>query len=425
MTAQSLPWAPPLELAAGIREECWVLLYSSAQAGYSGRFSYLACNLAEKIEGKDFSVLEDKLSAEHTQFSPAWFGYLGYSLKDSIETLTPEHPGRLSLSPLCMMRFHAIYVFDHEHNTLTLWSDIEMPVLNPTPLKGAEPPPEIINFHSPMPREAYLNKATDIIERIHAGELYQANLTRKFSGTFANKPDAFSLFRRLSAASPAPYSAFLKFGDTHILSSSPERFLNISADGKMTTRPIKGTAPRSDNTIKDTVARNALEHSEKDRAENLMIVDLMRNDFSRCCQTGSVKTEKLFEVTTHATIHHLSSTVTGEKKTDCSTLDAVKSCFPPGSMTGAPKICAMNLCAKLEHLARGVYSGAIGWFGGDGSCDLSVVIRTLIVKGNDFEFQVGGGIVADSHPEAELEETFTKAKGLCLALNISPEKLRG
>jgi anthranilate/para-aminobenzoate synthase component I len=156
-----------------------------------------------------------------------------------------------------------------------------------------------------------------------------------------------------------------------------------------------------------------------------MIVDLMRNDLAKACETGSVKTESLFDITTHATIHHLSSTIKGKKLTDSGTLEVIRSAFPPGSMTGAPKISAMNLCSKLERQERGVYSGAIGWFGGDGSCDLSVVIRTLIIKGNKFEFQVGGGIVADSTPMQELEELISKAKGMLLALNIPASEIEG
>jgi anthranilate/para-aminobenzoate synthase component I len=149
----------------------------------------------------------------------------------------------------------------------------------------------------------------------------------------------------------------------------------------------------------------------------------MRNDLSRACVPGSVVTESLFDVTTHATIHHMSSTVTGRKRPDCTTLEAVQCCFPPGSMTGAPKITAMNLCSRMEELERGVYSGAIGWFGGDGSGELSVVIRTLLLQGDKFEFQVGGGIVADSTPEGEFKEIIDKSKGICSTLGISVDQL--
>ena len=218
--------------------------------------------------------------------------------------------------------------------------------------------------------------------------------------------------------SPASYSAFMRLDDTYILSSSPELFLHADAAGHIHTRPIKGSAPRFQDEGQDRQSRDALTASAKDQAENLMIVDLMRNDLSRSCLPGSVRAEKLFEVTSHATIHHMSSMVTGIKRPECSTLDAVKACFPPGSMTGAPKIKAMDLCSRMEEIERGIYSGALGWFGGDGSCELSVVIRTLIMNGKNFEFQAGGGIVADSTPQGELDELIEKSRGIFTALEI-------
>ena len=421
---QSLPWMEPLALAAGIRDDHWVLLYSGAQAGYSGRYSYLAWRLAERIEGNDFSPLEHVLSASGGRFSPAWFGYLGYGLKDCLETLTPEAPNWLRLPNLCMMRFHAICEFDHDKKTVRFWSDREDTVL-PAPSVIPSSVTEVTALRSPMARQAYLEKTAHIIERIRAGDLYQANLTRKFIGEFAKEPEAFGVFARLCKVSPAPYSVFMRLGDTAILSSSPERFLTIDTEGNVTARPIKGTSPRAADAALDKRARDRLAASAKDRAENLMIVDLMRNDLSRTCIPGSVEVRQLYEVTTHATIHHMSSTVVGRKRPECSTLEVVRRCFPPGSMTGAPKIKAMNLCAELERAARGVYSGAIGWFGGDGNCDLSVVIRTLILKDKRFEFQVGGGIVADSTPESELAETAAKARGIALALGVSEKDLEG
>jgi anthranilate/para-aminobenzoate synthase component I len=191
----------------------------------------------------------------------------------------------------------------------------------------------------------------------------------------------------------------------------------------MHARPIKGTAPRHADTNEDNISKENLARSEKNRAENLMIVDLMRNDFSHSAELGTIKVSSLFDITTHATIHHMSSTIKGQKKESASTLQAIKCCFPPGSMTGAPKIAAMRLCSDLERQERGVYSGAIGWFGGDGSCELSVVIRTLIIQNNRFEFQIGGGIVADSTPEDELQEIYEKARGIMECLNLSRKEM--
>jgi len=443
LTPQSLPWADPLTLAAGVDEPYFVLLYSGVQASYSGRYSYLAHGLAERVEGTDFSDFERKPGAGGGGFDNAWFGYLGYGLKDGLERLAPDRPGWLALPNLCMMRFHTIYQFDHLEQKLTRWSDV---LTSPPPIGGRpggghnkerlsqisphpNPPPmgegtvpSVISLRSNMTHEEYRKKAAYIIECIHRGDLYQANLTRKFNGSFSDVPDAFALFRKLCAVSPAPYSAFMRLGEYSILSSSPELFLHVDAHGRVRTRPIKGTAARFADTAQDDASRRALEASAKDRAENLMIADLMRNDVSRSCLPGSVRAESLFEVTSHATIHHMSSTITGTKHPGYSALDAVKGCFPPGSMTGAPKIMAMSLCSRMEEMERGIYSGALGWFGGDGSCELSVVIRTLILHGRDFEFQVGGGIVADSTPEGELNELVEKSKGILLTLGISPQK---
>ena len=420
MLKTRLPWVSPLEFASKIagREQQFVFLYSGVRTAYSGRYSYLAWGLRKEIKSEDFSEFEMALHSD----KQAWFGYLGYGLKDVLENLEKDTPSWLNLPNLWMMLFGNIYQFDHEKQVVNWWSDgVDAPIIF-APCADISLP-KVIKITSNMSDAEYLQKVAKIIENIHAGELYQANLTRKFYGEFAEIPDAkkpndFALFKKLCEVSPAPFSAFIRVGETSIISSSPESFLHIDASGNVVTRPIKGTAPRGKDKISDEKLREALKNSEKDLAENLMIVDLMRNDLAKTCELGSIKTEALFEVTTHATIHHLSSTITGKKSSKYSVLDVVKSAFPAGSMTGAPKIRAMNLCTELEGDARGVYSGTIGWFAGDGSCDLSVVIRTIILRRKKFEFQVGGGIVADSTPEAELRETIAKAKGIMLALGI-------
>lgn len=423
MKPQSLPWTDPMALAASVEEDQWVLLYSGVQTHYSGRYSYLAHHLAESVEGDNFDALARVLSDDKGCMENAWFGYLGYGLKDRLETL-PADTSYLSYPKLCMMRFKSIYRFDHHTQTLTRWSDGDIPLLKATTPKSLIYPLAVSELSSNMDKDCYLNHVKTVIQHIHQGDLYQANLTRKFTGKFENIPDSFSLFAQLCSLSPAPYSAYIRNKDTAILSSSPELFLQVDAQGNMRSRPIKGTSARHDDPKHDIQSRQTLETSTKDRAENLMIVDLMRNDFSRACKAGSVETSALYEVTTHANVHHMSGTISGKKRGDVSTLDAVKYCFPPGSMTGAPKIRAMELCTSLEELERGIYSGAIGWFGGDGSCELSVVIRTLVMEGTQFEFQVGGGIVADSIPEQEFQETRDKARGILAALGLSIDVIR-
>lgn len=422
MIPQPLPWCDPLLLAQNIRSEPMVLLHSSAHTDYSGRYSLLAVDLEEQIDLENFDVFAPKLRKDQPRYAHCWFGYFGYELKHACERYQPANAGRTTLPKGRLMRFAAIYVFDHEAHSLTLWSQYPRPLppLQPiTPEKTAE----LTDLSSNMTRAEYEHKVRHILGAIHAGELYQANLTRKFYGTWREAPDGLALFARLCAESPAPYSAYLRMKEAEILSSSPELFLRIDENGSVTTRPIKGSAPRGATPEADATLRAQLEQSAKNRSENLMITDLMRNDLARSCDAGSIHTSDLFAVTTHATIHHMASTVRGQLAAGNQILNAIQGCFPPGSMTGAPKIRAVELCNQLEGVERGVYSGALGWLGGDGSGEFSVVIRTLIMNDKNFEFQVGGGIVADSTPEGEWRETIDKAMGILRMLEVPRERL--
>ncbi len=401
-------------------ESCWVLLYSGQRAGHSGRYSYLALYPQEILAGDDFKPLAAKLGKGQQALHNAWFGYLGYELLHKLETLAPETRNYIALPDLWFARFGLVLRFDHETQTVTCAREAHIPLPEwPSNFSWSKEEKTGVNkLTSIMTKDEYLSLVAKTREAIVRGDFYQANITRKFMGEFSAEPDALSLFQALCDASPAAYSACIKTDNASILSSSPERFLTVTADGRMESRPIKGTAPRHGDPALDSLARAMLEASDKDRAENLMIVDLMRNDLARGTEPASVKVERLFEVSSYATLHHMASAITAQKRADISTLDAVMHCFPPGSMTGAPKVRAMEWCLRHEGIRRGVYSGALGWFGGDGSCDLSVVIRTLVIEGKRFEFQVGGGIVADSEPESEWRETMTKARGICGAVGV-------
>ncbi|MCE2926832.1 MAG: aminodeoxychorismate synthase component I [Rickettsiales bacterium] len=410
----------PLEAAQAVSEPYWALLYSGTS---DGRYSFLAHRLKEKIESDDLSKLETALLDKTKPFEQRWFGFLGYDLKHSLEKLLPQAPHCFHLPNVLMMRFEHVYVFDHHTQTLTrhTYKQDEHP-LKPVGMAQHQVA-QIKHLSSNMSKQEYLTKAALIIDRIQNGKLYQANLTRKFTGNWNTAPHSFSIFTKLCEISPASYSTYLQLGDVQILSSSPELFLRIESSGYMESMPIKGSARRNTNPSEDEKLRAGLQKSEKDKAENLMIVDLMRHDFSRSCVAGSVVVDRLFELKSHPTIHHLSSRIRGQMAPSCRTLDAIKACFPPGSMTGAPKISAMNLCTELERDARGIYAGTIGWLDGDGSAELSVVIRTLLIRGNQFEFQVGGGIVADSEPEKEWDETLAKARAIAQTLGITEEQL--
>ncbi len=420
---QSIGWIDPLELAARIRSEHMVLLYSGTKTIYSGRFSYLAYDLRETISATHFDAISAKLSADQPWYANAWFGYFGYGLKNTLENLPADAaPSIVTLPDLCMMRFGTILRFNHENHAVEGWSDDTGEV--PTHSQSEHLIPAVHALHSNMSNGEYLEKVKAIIDAIHRGDLYQANLTRKFFGNFASPVHSFDLFKTLCAVSPAPYSAYIRIHNIGVCSSSPELFLRFTEDHKVESRPIKGTSPRIPDKEADKRSYEMLANSEKDKAENLMITDLMRNDLSRSCVAGSVHVSDMFAVTSHSNVHHMASTVHGKKKPECSTLDVIKHCFPPGSMTGAPKIKAMKLCTELEVMARGLYAGAIGFLDGAGGGELSVVIRTIITQGDRFEFQVGGGIVADSTPESEMQETFDKARGIIKALGITPQALQ-
>jgi para-aminobenzoate synthetase component 1 len=263
----------------------------------------------------------------------------------------------------------------------------------------------------------YRKAVEETSHQIAAGEVYQACLTYRVDRPFTGDP--WRLYRELRRRDPAPFAAYLELPDVCIASSSPERFLRVGADRSVESRPIKGTAPRGADAAEDARHQAALAASEKDRAENLMIVDLVRNDLGRVCETGSVTVPRLFAIEPYASVFQLVSTVKGVLREDCDALDAIAATFPPGSMTGAPKIAAMRVLDRLETVRRGFYSGAIGYLDVSGGADLSVVIRTAFVMGGRAYLHAGGGIVADSQPEAELDEARAKLRSLLAALEAA------
>ncbi|HZN35421.1 MAG TPA: anthranilate synthase component I family protein [Pirellulaceae bacterium] len=251
------------------------------------------------------------------------------------------------------------------------------------------------------------------IDYIHAGDVFQVNLSQRL--LFPARGDALSLYLRLRNCNPAPFAGWFDLGDVQIASASPERFLSVRG-GRVEARPIKGTRRRTAWAEADLFAGDDLLQSEKDRAENVMIVDLLRNDLSRVCTPDSVRVNQLCGLETYQFVQHLVSAVEGQLAPGKTAIDLVRAAFPGGSITGAPKIRAMEIIAELEPTARGPYCGSLGYFGFDGSADLSILIRTITSAGGWWQFPVGGGIVAQSLPEKEYEETWHKAEGLLRAL---------
>ncbi|MCU7883814.1 MAG: aminodeoxychorismate synthase component I [Candidatus Thiodiazotropha sp. (ex Lucinoma annulata)] len=273
---------------------------------------------------------------------------------------------------------------------------------------------------SNLTRKEYAQRFARIQHYIREGDCYQVNFAQWFSATVEGDP--WALYRQLRQANPAPFSAFLDYPFASILSSSPERFLELRHN-RVETRPIKGTRPRSKDPDTDRQLSASLANSEKDRAENLMIVDLLRNDLGRVCKTGSVKVPALFEVESFAQVHHLVSTISGEMDIGQDASDLLRACFPGGSITGAPKLRAMEIIDELEETRRGLYCGSIAYIGMDGSMDSNIAIRSLVIQGQDLEFWAGGGIVADSGEEAEFQEALDKASAIFMALGVEPPSM--
>jgi para-aminobenzoate synthetase component I len=274
--------------------------------------------------------------------------------------------------------------------------------------------PASLDLRSSFTHRGYLDALTTVREYIVAGDIFQANLSQRFEAPLTESP--WALYQRLRAINPAPFAAFLDFGAVTVASASPERFLSLDTARQIEARPIKGTRPRGVYPAHDAALGRALQESIKDRAENLMIVDLMRNDLSRVSLPGSVRVPELFALERYATVHHLVSTVTGTLEPGRDAVDLLYATFPGGSITGAPKVRAMEIIAELEPSRRGVYCGSIGYISVTGVMDTSIVIRTYQAVHGRVYFSAGGGIVADSDPEQEYRETFDKARALIRAL---------
>jgi anthranilate/para-aminobenzoate synthase component I len=277
-----------------------------------------------------------------------------------------------------------------------------------------EAPPPLL-FEPQVTKDEFVAMVRRAQDYIAAGDIYQVNLSYPWVARWPEKADALALYQKLRAVSPAPHAAFLRLDGTTVLSASMETFLRL--DGPcITTRPIKGTRPRFVRDVqRDVAAQNELRASEKEKAELLMITDLERNDLGQVCEFGSVQVPELWRVESFAQVFHLVSTVTGRLRAHIDHAGAFRACFPGGSITGAPKKRACEIIAELERHPRGLYTGAIGWFGFDGRSQWNIAIRTAVQRGGEIRFHTGCGIVADSVAEAEHEESLHKAAGLLQA----------
>jgi para-aminobenzoate synthetase component 1 len=350
-------------------------------------------------------------------FAGGALGYLAYDLARRLHRLPSRADDAEGLPEMAVGIYDGALVIDHRARTCRLWAseDDAGRAWTQRFLAGLQAAPATGEFalcgeiESSLSPEAYRRAFARVRNYIHAGDCYQVNLALRFAAPCRGHP--WPLYLALRVRNPAPFSAWLNFPFGQVLSSSPERFLSVR-DGWVETCPIKGTRPRGDDPGEDARRMAELSGSAKDRAENLMIVDLLRNDLGQVCVPGSVTVPSLFAVESFATVHHLVSTVRGRLAEGKTALDQLAAAFPGGSITGAPKLRAMQIIEELEAERRGVYCGAIGYLGGDGGMDTNIAIRTLTCAGNRLRFWAGGGLVADSQAEAEYQECLDKARAL-------------
>jgi para-aminobenzoate synthetase component 1 len=434
------------KLFAAIAHKPWaVFLDSGYPHTHQGRFDLLAADPVVTLQttglqttinnaGDIFVSSEDPFqliqqflqipvsSEDDLPFNGGAIGYFSYDLARRLEKLPEIAQDAENIPEMSVGIYNWVLIVDHHKQqthlvghslTEDVWETL-IDQFSLLPEQAAEA--EFVVLDSPqsnMDSEYYAKAFQKIRHYLTEGDCYQVNLAQRFSCPCQGDPwQAYQYLRTINAA---PFSSYLNFPEVQVLSSSPERFLSVN-DNEVETKPIKGTRPRKKSQQLDVLQIGTLIESRKDRAENVMIVDLLRNDISKCCKPGSVKVPRLFDIESYATVHHLVSTVKGELKDDQTPLDLLRSCFPGGSITGAPKIRAMEIIEELEPHRRGVYCGSIGYIGFNGNMDTNIAIRTLVHSQGTIRCWAGGGIVNDSNLEEEYQESFDKAAALLKVL---------
>ncbi|WP_455375265.1 aminodeoxychorismate synthase component I [Kaarinaea lacus] len=368
-------------------------------------------------------------------FSGGWFMYLGYELSRQIEPrVQATKPASSDLPvaiatrvPAAIIRVHAdnkyYLVVEEKYETLKplIEKDVEQVVNQPAAdsnileINAKQIESSIIHAVAEEQPQAYIDQVTRIKKYIKDGDVFQVNLSRLWQSTLKENVSADRIYQRLRKSNPAPFFALAEYGDTAIISSSPERLVKVEGD-KIDTRPIAGTRPRGGTMHSDQANQEELIAHPKERAEHIMLIDLERNDLGRVCVPGSVKVNELMVLESYSHVHHIVSNVQGKLRQNITPSDVIKAVFPGGTITGCPKVRCMEIISELEQSDRGPYTGSLGYINHSGDMDLNILIRTLVKQKNKLSFRAGAGIVADSIPENELEETRAKAKGLLLAL---------
>lgn len=379
------------------------------------------------IQGDPFDALDRLLRRYQVSiksdlpFIGGAMGYFGYDLARAMEKLPDTTKNSLDIPDMVFYFYENAVVYDHhlgkQYVTALIRHEKEPDQIDRLSalLTGLVKPEDKVydkvrtDFTSHFDQTAYMETVEAMRTYIRKGDVYIANLTHRLSAAY--KGDGLSLYKKIREINPAPFAAYMPCEGFEILCASPERFMKIRR-GQVETRPIKGTVPVGKNYEEDAINRRRLENSEKDKAELLMVVDLERNDLSKVCRPYTVKVTELYGIESYATVHHLVATVVGELKSNYSSVDLMKACFPGGSITGTPKIRAMEIIDELEVDKRSLYTGCLGYFGYNGDGDFNIVIRSFIKEGDRLVLGVGGGITWESDPASEYQETLDKAKAM-------------
>jgi anthranilate synthase component 1 len=445
----------PVSAFLKLREDGPAFLLESADQGQRvGRYSFIGFRPREVIRwslGDDGDPYEIAAAAvaRHRQaplgdlppFAGGAVGVFGYDLVRTVEPLSDPNPDPVGVPDLALMLTDALVVFDHLKHTVSVLAnvyadddvdtayaaardviaDVRWRLAGPVPRPSRAPDPRraMPDFESNMPRESFEAMVARIVEYVHAGDAFQVVPSQRWSA--ASPVEAFSIYRGLRAVNPSPYMYFLDFGDFQVAGASPEPLLTVSGRG-VSTRPIAGTRPRGADADEDArIARELLE-DEKERAEHVMLVDLGRNDLGRVCEYGTVEVEDFMAVETYSHVMHIVSSVSGRLREGVGAIDALRSVLPAGTLSGAPKVRAMQIIDELEPVKRGGYGGAIGWLSYTGDLDTCIHIRTVVVKDGIAHVQAGGGTVADAKPDYEFEESVAKAAGVLRAIELAVEQ---
>lgn len=447
---EEVAFKDPLRTFAPFASRPWSVFLDSARPdGRMGRHAFICIEPfltltvrgghvyvdGKQQSGDPFDLLQDLL-ARHSRpalpdlppFQGGAAGFLGYELGGYLERLPPPGPSETDLPDLALGFYDTVLAFDLIDRRAWIFSaepnsradEIRQALQAADNVPAEFSAIEKANaWTSNFTADSYRRAIARTIDYILAGDIFQANIAQRFAVTLPTDFDRFGFYRQLRGTNPAPFAAFMELGGTAVASSSPERFLTVR-DGTVETRPIKGTRPRHPDPVQDAALADALQTSEKDRAENVMIVDLLRNDLSRVCADNTVEVPELCTLESYATVHHLVSAVTGQLRPGKGPVDLLRAAFPGGSVTGAPKVRAMEIIAEIEPHRRGPYCGGIGYIGFDGTMDMNVAIRTVTLGAGKAIFHAGGGIVADSDPQAEYAESLDKARALFAAFGLTP-----